>query len=64
MTARQTFLETVLPVVARLAQSPDKLLAAEAADEAAKMSRELAKLKRAAAESQPEDAGREAAAAA
>lgn len=64
MTPRQTFLETLLPVVSRLALSPDKMLAAEAADEHARMSRELAKLKRQAAESLPEGAGREAAMAA
>lgn len=64
MNARQTFLESLLPLVNRMAQSPDKLLAAEAADEAAKMTRELAKLKRAAAEAKMEGAGREAALAA
>jgi hypothetical protein len=53
----------VLPVVNRLAQSSDKLLAAEAADEAAKLSKELARLKRAAADqvTMQEGAGREAA---
>jgi hypothetical protein len=63
MTSRQTFIETVLPVVNRLAQSSDKLLAAEAADEAAKLSKELARLKRAAADqvTMQEGSGREAA---
>lgn len=48
MNAKLTFLETLVPILARLASSPDKSLAAEAADEHAAKARELAKLKRAA----------------
>jgi len=64
MNARLIFLETLLPLLAQLSRSPNPALAAEAADEVAARSKELARLKRASAESATEGAGREAALAA
>jgi hypothetical protein len=46
MNARLILIQALLPTLARLAESPDKALAAEAAEEHAAKSRELAKLKR------------------
>lgn len=56
MNAKLVFLQTLLPLLSRLAQSPDKRLAAEAAEEHAVKSRELAKLKREDAKTSPEGA--------
>lgn len=54
MNPRLTFLQTLLPLLSRLALSPDKGLAAEAAEEHAVKARELAKLQRGLADaSQP-----------
>lgn len=56
MNARKQLLETLLPLLHRMAQSPDAALAAAAADEAATKSRELARIKRTLA-TQAEGAG-------
>lgn len=47
MNSRLIFLETLLPLLSQLAKSPNPGLAAEAMDEVAAKSRELARLKRA-----------------
>lgn len=67
MKSRLHFLETLMPLLSQMARSPDPALAAEAMDEVALKSKELARLKRAsaaAAESPTEGASRETALAA
>lgn len=54
MNPRLIFLETLLPMLTQLSRSTNQALAAEAADEVAAKSKELAKLKRAAAEAATE----------
>ncbi len=54
MNSRLIFLEALLPILAQFSRSPNPALAAEAADEVASKSKELAKLKRAAAEAATE----------
>jgi hypothetical protein len=54
MNPRLIFLEALLPLLAQMSRSPNPSLAAEAAEEAAVKSKELAKLKRAHAESSQE----------
>lgn len=49
MNARMVLLQVLIPLLGRLAESPNKALAAEAADELASRTREMAKLKREAA---------------
>jgi hypothetical protein len=50
MNAELLFYNTLLPVVGQMANSPNRLLAAVAAEEHAKLAAKVAKLKRAAAE--------------
>lgn len=50
MNSRLIFLEALLPVLTQLSRSPNPSLAAEAADEVAAKSKELARLKRASVE--------------
>lgn len=64
MNARLIFLETLLPVLVQMSRSPNQSLAAEASEEVAAKSRELARIKRKQAETSKEGAGREAALAA
>jgi hypothetical protein len=54
MNPRLVFLEALLPLLAQMSRSPNPSLAAEAAEEVAVKSKELAKLKRASAESSQE----------
>lgn len=64
MNTRLTFLEALLPLLTQMSRSPNPALAAEAADEVATKSKELARLKRAAAESSTEGRNGDAALAA
>lgn len=50
MSAELLFFNTLLPVVGQMANSPNRQLAAVAAEEHAKLAAKVAKLKRAAAE--------------
>lgn len=63
MNSRMTFLETLLPVLAQMSRSTNQGLAAEAAEEAAVKSRELARIKRKQAEASTEGAEKAALAA-
>jgi hypothetical protein len=56
MNSRLIFIEALLPLLSQMSRSPNPTLAAEAADEVAAKSKELAKLKRAAAEASTEGA--------
>jgi hypothetical protein len=56
MNARVIFLQALLPLLAQWQRSPNRALAAEAADEHAVKARELAKLLRAQADQSPDAA--------
>lgn len=53
MNARMILLQTLIPLLTQMSRSPDQALAAEAADELASRTKEMAKLKREAAKPLP-----------
>jgi hypothetical protein len=56
MNAKIVFLQTLVPVLSQMARSPDKGLAAEAAEEMSRKTGELATLQRQEADQQEEAA--------
>jgi len=56
MNSKIVFIQTLVPLLAQMAKSPDKGLAAEASEELSKKTKELASLQRTAANEEKEAA--------